>query len=141
MSMSAAVPLEEIDLSGFELWSSGPEYREAAFATLRREAPVRFFKEIEFPGWPTGPGYWALTRYDDIVEASRHPEIFCSGRGTNIGDIPVEIAEFFGSMINMDDPKHARLRNLVHMGFTPRMVAKVEEYVQDKARALVDEAI
>jgi cytochrome P450 len=141
MSTYAPVPLEEIDLSSYEFWKSGPERREAGFATLRREAPVRFFEETPVPGWPHGPGYWSLTKYDDIVEASRRPDLFQSGGGTNILDIPQEIGEFFGSMINMDDPKHARLRNLVQRGFTPRMVARVEGYVRDKARTLVDRAL
>src|SRR5437016_8680339 len=55
--------------------------------------------------------------------------------------MPVEIAEFYGSMINMEDPKHARLRGIVQKGFTPRMVARVEESVRGKASALVDRAL
>jgi methyl-branched lipid omega-hydroxylase len=141
MSTYAPVPLDEVDLSSPEFWGGGPERREAGFATLRREAPVRFFEEQPVEGWPTGPGFWALTRYDDVVEASRRPDLFCSGGGTNVLDLPQEISEFFGSMINMDDPKHGRLRGLVQKGFTPRMVAQVEGYVRDKARALVDRAL
>jgi cytochrome P450 len=134
----ADVPLAEIDLSDVEFWLQPEAYREGAFRTLRDEAPVRFFAEREFPPLPAGPGYWALTRHDDIWAASRNPQLFTSGRGTNIPDLPIEIAEFFGSMINMDDPQHARLRNLVQAGFTPKMVAKVEEYVRAKATAIVD---
>ena len=141
MSTYAPVPLEEVDLTAPEFWAAGPEQILGGFATLRREAPVRFFHEVPFEGFPTGPGFWALTRYDDIVEASRRPDLFCSGRGTNIPDLPIEIAEFFGSMINMDDPKHARLRGIVQVGFTPRMVKQVEDSVRDKARALVDRAL
>ena len=141
MGTQGTVPLDDIELSSIDLWLAGSEYREAAFATLRRFAPVRFFQETEFPGVPKGPGYWALTRYDDIVEASRNPGLFRSGQGTNIPDLPQQISEFFGSMINMDDPKHARLRGIVQKGFTPRMVAQVEQYVRDKATTLVDEVI
>jgi cytochrome P450 len=141
MSTNASLPLAEVDLADPDFWNAGNEHREAGFATLRREAPVRFFEEFGVEGFPTGPGYWALTRYDDIVEASRRPDLFCSGRGTNILDLPQEISEFFGSMINMDDPKHARLRGIVQKGFTPRMVAQVEGYVRDKARGLVDRAL
>ena len=46
--------------------------------------------------------------------------------------------EFFGSMINMDDPKHFRLRSIVSKGFTPKEVARVEQYVHEKAERLVD---
>ena len=79
----------------------------------------------------TGRGYYALVRHADMVEASRHPEVFCSRRGaTSIADLPVEFNEYFGSMINMDDPRHARLRRIVSRAFTPRMIARFEDDVQ-----------
>jgi cytochrome P450 len=78
-----------------------------------------------------------VTRHADVVHVSRHPELFCSGQGTNIPDLPVEIAEFFGSMINMDAPKHTRLRMIVNRSFTPRMVARIDADVRRKARGIV----
>jgi len=132
------VPLDEIDLSDVEFWKAPRDARESAFRTLRDEAPVRFFEEREFAHFPKGPGYFALTRHDDIWHVSRNPEIFCSGKGSNIGDLPQEINDFFGSMINMDDPRHFRLRSIVSKGFTPREIARVEQYVRDKARTIVD---
>ena len=51
-------------------------HREAkphdVFARLRREQPVYWNPEAD------GPGFWALTRYADIVEVSRQPELFSS---------------------------------------------------------------
>ena len=76
-----------------------------------------------------------------MLEVSRNPELFCSGRGSNIGDLPQPFNEFFGSMINMDDPRHARLRRIVSRGFTPRMLQRVEEDVQRVAREIVDGVI
>jgi cytochrome P450 len=73
-----------------------------------------------------------------VWAASRNPDLFCSGKGSNIIDLPVELNEFYGSMINMDDPKHHRLRSLVAKGFTPKEVARVEQYVRQKASAVVD---
>ena len=61
-----------------------------------------------------------LARHEDIWHVSRNPSLFCSGQGSNIGDLPREMNEFFGSMINMDDPRHFRLRSIVSKGFTPR---------------------
>jgi cytochrome P450 len=77
-------------------------------------------------------------KYEDVMHASRHPELFISGKGSNIPDLPEEVNELFGSMINMDAPKHTKLRKLVNHGFTPRSVAKVEHYVRDCARRIVD---
>ena len=133
--------LDTIDLSDPDFWLRDRDFRESAFASLRAQAPVRFFEEREFAPFPAGPGYWALTRYEDVWNVSRNPQLFCSGQGANIGDLPVEINEFFGSMINMDDPKHFRLRSIVSKGFAPKQVTQVEGYVHDKARRIVDDVL
>ena len=67
--------LDDIDLSDIEgFWTLPMTDREAAFATLRREDPIRFFAEIDFGEFlPAGPGYWAVTRHADVVEASATP--------------------------------------------------------------------
>ncbi|MEY4158369.1 MAG: hypothetical protein RL743_864, partial [Actinomycetota bacterium] len=137
------VPLSEINLSNPEFWVQDRAFRYGAFKTLRDEDPYHFFEEWEFENSPIprGPGYIALTRHDDIWHVSRHPELFCSGKGSNIGDLTVELNEFFGSMINMDDPKHFRLRSIVSRGFAPREIKRVEEYVVTKAKEVVDNVI
>ena len=137
------VPLDEIDLSDQEFWLKDRAYRDGAFKTLRDEAPFAFFEErvIEDAPFPPGPGYRAITRHDDIWHISRNPQLFCSGKGSNIGDLPQEMNEFFGSMINMDDPKHFRLRNIVSRGFTPKEITRVEEQVRVRAAKLVDDLL
>jgi cytochrome P450 len=133
--------LDDFDLSAREFWVTPREYREEAFATLRRRAPVRFYAEHERKDGSAGDGYFAVTRFDDIWRASRSPQLFCSSQGIAIPDPTIEVAELFGSMIMMDDPRHARLRGIVQAGFTPRMVARIEGYVHDKARAVVDSVL
>jgi cytochrome P450 len=73
-----------------------------------------------------------------VVEASRHPELFCSGKGTNIGEMPPEFLEFFGSMINLDDPRHSRFRRIVSRGFTPRFLDSLKADVSSIAAEIVD---
>jgi cytochrome P450 len=84
----AKVPLSEINISNPEFWAKDRAYREGAFHTLRQESPYQFFEEWEFEDSPIprGPGYIALTRHDDIWHVSRHPELFCSGKGSNIAE-------------------------------------------------------
>jgi cytochrome P450 len=137
------VPLDEIDLSDPEFWVRDRAYREGAFKTLRDESPFHFFNErvIENSPFPPGPGYRAVTRHDDIWHISRNPQIFCSGKGSNIGDLPQEMNEFFGSMINMDDPKHFRLRNIVSRGFTPKEITRIEQQVRERAATLVTDLL
>jgi cytochrome P450 len=129
--------LEDINLGTFEFWGMDDALRDGAFATLRREAPIKFFNEVQFEGIEAGPGHWALTKLDDVFYASRHPEIFSSYPNITIGDQIPEVAEYFGSMIALDDPRHARLRNIVRSAFTPKVVARTEESVRDRARQLV----
>jgi methyl-branched lipid omega-hydroxylase len=128
-----------IDLSDSAFWGWPPADRASAFALLRAQQHPQFYAEPEVPFSDKGPGYYALVRYADVAEASRHPDVFCSGKGaTNIADLPAEFNEYFGSMINMDDPRHARLRRIVSRAFSPRMIAKFEADVRRAATTIVD---
>ncbi len=135
---------EEIRLDTLEFWTAPPEVREGAFAWLRREKPMSFHDEFEPPPevpLPRGPGYWSVTRHADVVTASRRADLFCSGKGTNIPDLPPFMTEFFGSMINMDDPRHGRLRRIVSRGFTPRALGRLQHDVERRATELIDAVI
>ena len=131
------VPLADIHLESVDFWGLEDDYREGAFATLRREAPISFWPPIQYEGVETGNGYWALTKLDDVHFASRHPDIFSSADGINIGDQVPELAEYFGSMIVLDDPRHQRLRSIVSRAFTPKVVARIEASVRERAHRLV----
>ena len=131
------VPLADINLGAWDFWGLDDDLRDGAFTTLRREAPVSLQPEFVQDGFAPGRGHWAVTRYDDVFYASRHPELFSSASGITIGDQTPELAEYFGSMIAMDDPRHTRLRSIVRSAFTPRVLALIEDYVRDRARQLV----
>ena len=135
------VPLADINLGTLEFWALDDSVRDGAFTTLRREAPVTFFQEVDYEGFAAGAGHWALMKFDDVHYASRHPEIFSSVPNITIADQAPEVAEYFGSMINLDDPRHALLRNIVRSAFTPKVVARTEESVRDRARRLVSDLI
>ena len=131
--------LEDIDLSDIEFWAKPWSERNAAFATLRRENPIAYFPEPILEPFPEGPGYFAITKMHDLLEISRHPEVFCSGQGAvSILDMPADMNEFYGSLISMDDPRHARLRKIVSGTFTPRMLNNVLEDVEKTAKKVVD---
>lgn len=136
--------LDEIDLSDLDFWAGPAEGVEGAFLTLRRERPVAHFEERDLrdrsPAMPPpGPGYWAVTRYAHVVEASRHPDVFRSGKGAvSVIDMPEAMVEYFSGMISTDNPRHARLRRIVGTAFSPRVVASAEASVRDRARRIVD---
>lgn len=142
--MSSLVDLDvrpgSFDLSAPEFWLAPRDFREGAFHSLRQLDHLLFSDEYDFPDspFPKGPGYFSLVDYDDVWHASRNANLFISGRGSNIADLPIEMAEFFGSMINMDDPRHFRLRSIVSKGFTPKEITRVEGFVKTKSAQLVD---
>jgi cytochrome P450 family 142 subfamily A polypeptide 1 len=76
------------------------------FAWMRAHAPV--YRDPD--------GIWGLTRYEDVMQASKDAETFCSRHSSRPDAAP------FPSMINLDDPEHKRRRNLVNRGFTVRRV-------------------
>jgi len=135
------VALADVRLDTWKFFARNDEFRDGAFATLRRESPITFFDEMRFEDFEPGPGHWALTRYDDIHFASRHPEIFSSSPNITMGDGNPELSEYFGSMIVMDDPRHQRLRSIVSRAFTPKVMARIETSVRDRAHRLVADMI
>src|SRR6266513_5764795 len=138
----AVAGTDDIDLSANEFWALPLAERAAAFARLRAEPRPVFFEEPEVPFAERGPGYYALVKHADVVEASKHPAVFSSAQGaTSIADLPAEFNEYFGSMINMDDPRHARLRRIVSRAFSPRLIAKFEEDVRRVAASVVDDLV
>ena len=144
MDPAAVLDADEIALGDPAFWLRAHEEREGAFQTLRREAPVAFHEEPAVPEgmpFPRGTGFWSVVKHADILHVSRNPEIFQSGKGSNIGDLPPPFLQAFGSMINMDDPSHARLRRIVSRGFTPKMVARAEANVAHVTRQIIDNVI
>ena len=126
--------LAEVDLWNPDVFVQGVPHE--AFRTLRLEDPVHRHKEN-----PGGPGFWAVTRYADVVTVSKDPGLFSSYRGgTNIPDYPPDdMAMIRMMMVNMDPPQHGKFRKLARTGFTPRIVAQMEPKIRVAAAAIVDE--
>jgi cytochrome P450 len=122
-----------------EFWRQPLADRMVRFAELRVEAPFT-------PVMTTNPlsqadePFYAVTRYAEVVEISRRPHDFCSGKGsTSIIDMPPEALEFFGSFISMDDPRHARQRGIVARSFTPRQLQGVLDSVETICTEVIDD--
>jgi cytochrome P450 len=121
-----------------QFWRMPLEDRMARFAELRE---IGAFLRASFDNPMSGltETFWVTTRYADVVDISRRPDDFCSGRGAvSIPDLPAEALEFFGSFINMDDPRHARQRGIVSRSFTPRQLASVLDSVETICSEVLD---
>jgi methyl-branched lipid omega-hydroxylase len=142
MTTPSASSLDGIDLSATEFWALPWQERYDAFARLRAAGRPVFFAETENPFGSELSGYYAFVSHADVTGASRQPELFSSARGaTSLVDLPPEFNEYFGSMISMDDPRHARLRRIVSRAFTPKMIQKFEDDVQVTAASIVDDLL
>jgi methyl-branched lipid omega-hydroxylase len=131
------VKAADINLTDWDFWKRPLEERHEAFRALRYEPDLPHYEE-PLTYLPPGPGYYALTRHADVVEASRRPKDFCSGQGAiSVPDMPADLGEYFGSMINMDDPRHAHIRRIVSRAFSPRMIQRFEGHVEDVAARIV----
>ena len=124
--------LDEIDLFNPDNFVAAVPHE--AFRTLRQHAPVFWHKEAN------GPGFWAVTKYHDVVAVSRDPRTFSSAKkGVFTFDpVPEDLERMQLMMLNMDPPKHTKLRALVNKGFTPRMVAHFEPRLRARANDIID---
>jgi cholest-4-en-3-one 26-monooxygenase len=129
-------PELDIDVYDPEQYVTGVPHEK--FRQLRAEAPVFRHGDPELP-----EGFWALTRHADVVYVSRNPELFSSYEKTAmIDEFPQQnIDQQRLLMLNQDPPQHTRTRSLVNRGFTPRMIAHLEERIQETCDEIVDQAV
>ncbi len=133
MSALAGAALSDVDLTDLDRWASGAPHDW--FALLRREAPVFWQDERE------GRGFWSLTRYEDIVAASKDYETFSSALGgTSLMDLTPDQVQSRMSMLDSDPPKHRRLRNIVNKAFQLRVVNAYEDRIRSIFREVLDAA-
>jgi cytochrome P450 len=127
---------DEIRLSDPSFWLTAD--REQAFALLRSDRPVSWHEEPETKWSKAGRGYWAVVRHGDVRYASRATELFISSQGTELFDLPVDLARSYSGMVNMDAPEHPEMRAIVNIAFSPRRIATLEQTVERRADMIID---
>ncbi|NMD61378.1 UNVERIFIED_ORG: cytochrome P450 [Nocardia globerula] len=136
--MIEADEIASTPLNDLTWWQDSAHERDDVFAALRRDSP-RLFVRLGGPDENVAKGFWALTSHADITEVSRRPEDFCSGEGTQIFDQPQKLREYRGSIIDMDNPEHARMRKIVSRGFTSKSLEGLRDEVEATVREILDE--
>jgi cytochrome P450 len=94
---------------------------------LRDEAPVYHNPDV---------GFYALSRFDDVLQAHLDTGRFLSGHGVTIEDTGASI----DLLITKDEPEHTWHRKLVSRAFTPRAIADLETAVRSVAAEALDGA-
>ena len=106
------------------------------FARMRKEAPAFYCEALDT---------FAITRYEDIRQMSRAPEVWSVKDGILLNDAKYDshIADSFfpegAELISTTDPpRHRELRRVISPVFTPRKIASMEESVRTFTRQLLD---
>ena len=104
------------------------------YAWLRKNSPVYWHDE------PNGPGFWAITKYEDVRTISRMPKVFSSYETSVMLPDPDPMGLYAQRlmMLNMDPPQHDRFKLLVSRGFTPKNAPLLRPKIEELAREIVD---
>ncbi|HSB86512.1 MAG TPA: hypothetical protein VLD86_09390, partial [Ilumatobacteraceae bacterium] len=133
---SVAVDLgrSDADITDPDAYVQGVPY--ATFQRLRDHDPVSWWEEHD-----GGKGFWAVTRYDDLLHVSRNVEMFSSAQGITLEEMDDADFEARRNMLEYDPPEHTRFRRLVSKPFSRREVYAYENAIRLLARTVVDEAL
>jgi cytochrome P450 len=115
-------------LSDPDAFVAGPPHE--TFRRLRVEAPVSFFPEKL-----GGPGFWAVTRYEDVRTVSLDQATFSSWRGgVMLRDFPDDLlATQRETLPSMQPGVHGKHRRLVSGAFAPKIMRALEPRIRDLA--------
>jgi len=114
------------------MWARAVPYEE--FARLRREAPVAWSPD-------DGSGFWSVSRYADIVAASRDVATFSSSRGVSFEEPTDEDMAARRTIIDTDPPEHTKLRRIVSGAFSQRAVAVYEHFITELTEHVLDRSL
>jgi cytochrome P450 len=122
---------EQVDLTDPGIYE--PAVPHEAFARLRRTEPVSWQPEPA-----GGPGFWAVTKHEDICAVSRDAKTYSAAIGfVFLEDLEPDAMELRRSIIETDPPEHTRLRRLVSPLFTPKAI----DAYRGRARAIASELL
>lgn len=137
--MSRSVAGEEPDPADADITDPDTYVRgvpHATFARLRRDAPVSWWDEHD-----GGSGFWAVTRYADVLAVSRNVSTFSSAAGIRLEEMAPEESAARTTMMELDPPQHTAYRRLVSKPFSRREVYAYENAIRLLARSVIDEAL
>ena len=113
------------------------------------ECPYPYYERVreEAPVHQTPLGFWAVSRYEDVLSVVRNPEMFSSLAQSNsfVTPPPPEVIEIakqgyprVNTLLSNDPPSHTQFRNLVNKAFLPKRVAQLEDSIRKIANDLID---
>lgn len=126
----------KIDLLDPASFAKGHPFEQ--YAWLREHDPCHWHEE------PAGPGFWAVTRQEDVRRVGMDPETFSSEPTIMIADPEPgnpSVDPDHKMMLMMDPPLHTEYRKLISREFTQGPAREMAPWIRDFARQIVDAAI
>lgn len=121
-----------IDLAEPGIWAS--RFPDDLFAELRARTPVFHQRLTPDVRSAVGREFWVCTKHADVARVHRDHETFTATRGPLIQDVP--LFDAYPAIVSMDPPDHTIRRKVISRAFTPRAVAKLEEGIRERAKAM-----
>ncbi len=100
-----------------------------AYRWLRDEHPVH-----HRPKDHRAPQFWVLSRFEDVWDAVRRPQVFSSAQGVTFFKDEIGQLGLPPTLVMLDPPRQTQLRALIGRGFTPRRVSELEERIRGFVR-------
>ncbi len=121
-----------IDLAEPAIWAS--RFPDELFAALRARTPVFHQQLTDDVKSAVGREFWVCTKHADVARVHREYELFTATHGPLIQDVP--LFDAYPAIVSMDPPDHTIRRKVISRAFTPRAVAKLEDGIRKRARAM-----
>ena len=137
MTISSAAHASEIDLTLRSLYTSGIPHE--VFADLRSAGAVHRHPAVEVPGAAGEVAFWSVVRHREVQLANRDWETFSAADGPGIA--PTDVYREAGMIVAVEPPRHSRLRRLISAGFTPRMIARLDEEIERRSELILEDII
>ncbi len=138
-NLPSPISLEAVDITAAR-FKANPFATFQAWRETRPVAPVKVL----------GQRAWMITRYDDVLAAlkderlvkDRHnaPAVGKESKKQAAVWMPGFLKPLERNMLDLDAPDHTRLKGLVHQGFTPRLIAQMQNRIHSLAHQLIDQA-
>jgi len=131
----AAAPDDDgyADIATHDAFSKGVPHN--TFDRLREEDPIAWFEE------ENGSGFWAITRYDDIVDFNQNYRKFTTTKGIRLEEMTEEEMEERRSLMELDPPQHTEQRKLVNKAFTRKLIDTYEPMLREIATKIIEQAL
>src|SRR6516165_5670385 len=103
---------------------------DPAFYSSSPWATYRWLLDASPVYWCAPAGFWAITRYEDVLRVSKDALTYCNGEGMTMRGGELSDVQGGTTLITTDPPRHTTQRALISRAFTPGAVSRLELHIR-----------